>query len=57
MSTADSNLHALSAVLTRDIHANKFLSPEGKRKREKTWFGRAVSIVANYLSARGLCQQ
>ena len=48
MSTADSNLHALSAVLTRDIY-NKFLRPKAS-EREKTWFGRAVIIVATLLA-------
>ena len=44
MSTADSNLHALSAVLTRDVY-DKYLRPEAS-EREKTWFGRVVIIVA-----------
>ena len=48
MSTADSNLHALSAVLTRDIY-DKFVRPKAS-EREKTWFGRAVIIVATLLA-------
>jgi len=48
MSTADSNLHALSAVLTRDIY-DKFIRPKAS-EREKTWFGRAVIIVATLLA-------
>lgn len=48
MSTADSNLHALSAVLTRDIY-DKFIRPKAA-DREKTWFGRAVIVVATLLS-------
>ena len=48
MSTADSNLHALSAVLTRDVY-DKFVRPKAG-DREKTWFGRAVIVVATLLS-------
>lgn len=48
MSTADSNLHALSAVLTRDVY-DKFIRPTAA-DREKTWFGRAVIVVATLLS-------
>ena len=48
MSTADSNLHALSAVLTRDIY-DKFVRPKAS-EREKTWFGRAVIVVATLIS-------
>lgn len=50
MSTADSNLHALSAVVTRDLYHP--LRPESSEK-ERTWVGRAV-IVAATLSAAGL---
>ncbi len=48
MSTADSNLHALSAVLTRDVY-DKFVRPNAS-EREKTWFGRAVIAVATLLA-------
>lgn len=48
MSTADSNLHALSAVLTRDIY-DKFIRPNAG-EREKTWFGRAVIVIATLLA-------
>ena len=48
MSTADSNLHALSAVLTRDIY-DKFVRPKAS-EREKTWFGRAVIVIATLIS-------
>jgi SSS family solute:Na+ symporter len=48
MSTADSNLHALSAVLTRDVY-DKFIRPKAG-DREKTWFGRAVIVAATLLS-------
>ena len=48
MSTADSNLHALSAVLTRDVY-DKFVRPKAG-DREKTWFGRGVIIVATLLA-------
>jgi solute:Na+ symporter, SSS family len=44
MSTADSNLHALSAVLTRDVY-DRHIRPQASEK-EKTWFGRAVIIAA-----------
>jgi len=42
MSTADSNLHALSAVLTRDIY-DRFLRPKSSQ-RERAWFGRSVIV-------------
>lgn len=48
MSTADSNLHALSAVLTRDVY-DKFVRPNAS-EREKTWFGRAVIVVTTLLA-------
>jgi SSS family solute:Na+ symporter len=48
MSTADSNLHALSAVLTRDIY-DKFIRPNAG-EREKTWFGRGVIVIATLLA-------
>jgi Na+/proline symporter len=44
MSTADSNLHALSAVVTRDVY-DRYIRPKASEK-EKTWFGRGVIIVA-----------
>ncbi len=44
MSTADSNLHALSAVFTRDIYA-RYIRPDSTG-RERTWVGRAVIVVA-----------
>ena len=44
MSTADSNLHALSAVLTRDVY-DRHIRPQASEK-EKTWFGRAVIVAA-----------
>ena len=43
MSTADSNLHALSAVATRDLYHQ--VRPESG-DRERTWFGRGVIVVA-----------
>jgi solute:Na+ symporter, SSS family len=48
MSTADSNLHALSAVLTRDVY-DRFLRPRAS-ERERAWFGRTVIVVATMLS-------
>lgn len=48
MSTADSNLHALSAVLTRDVY-DRFIRPSAS-ERERAWFGRGVIVVATLLS-------
>ena len=53
MSTADSNLHALGAVLTRDVY-DRFIRPDASES-EKTWFGRAV-IVLGTLAAVGLVE-
>lgn len=53
MSTADSNLHALSAVLTRDVY-DRFLRPQAGQ-RERAWIGRAI-IVAGSLLALWLVQ-
>lgn len=44
MSSADSNLHALSAVVTRDVY-DRFLRP-GASERERAWVGRLVIVVA-----------
>jgi Na+/proline symporter len=44
MSTADSNLHALSAVLTRDVY-DQFIHP-GASERERVWIGRAIILLA-----------
>ncbi len=55
MSTADSNLHALSAVMTRDIF-DRFIK-RSATERERAWVGRAVIIhatgLALYLVIRG----
>lgn len=40
MSTADSNLHAMSALLTHDIY-DHFIRPEASQ-RERTWVGRSL---------------
>ncbi|MFP6900809.1 MAG: sodium:solute symporter family protein, partial [Opitutales bacterium] len=48
MSTADSNLHALSAVLTRDVYY-RFIRPQADEK-ERTWVGRAVIVVATLVA-------
>ncbi len=48
MSTADSNLHALSAVATRDIY-DRFIRP-GAAERERVWVGRLVILAATILS-------
>ncbi|NOX99521.1 MAG: sodium:solute symporter family protein [Verrucomicrobia bacterium] len=48
MSTADSNLHALSAVFTRDIY-DRLLRPSGTQN-ERAWVSRAVIVVATLLA-------
>ena len=48
MSTADSNLHALSAVATRDIY-DRFIRPTAG-ERERVWVGRIVILAATVLS-------
>ena len=48
MSTADSNLHALSAILTRDIY-DRFIKP-GSTQQTRTWVGRSVICFATILS-------
>jgi len=53
MSTADSNLHALSAVLTRDVY-DRYIRPKSG-ERERTWAGRIVIVVAT-LAAVGLVE-
>ena len=51
MSTADSNLHALGAVLTRDVY-DRFVRPEAS-EREKTWFGRIVIVLGTLAGDQG----
>jgi SSS family solute:Na+ symporter len=48
MSTADSNLHALSAVMTRDLY-DKFLRPSASEK-ERVWVGRSIILIATAAS-------
>ncbi len=48
MSTADSNLHALSAVVTRDLYGILF-RPKAS-ERERLWVGRLTVIVATAIS-------
>lgn len=48
MSTADSNLHALSALLTRDLY-DRFIRP-GAGERERVWVGRLMILAATALS-------
>ena len=48
MSTADSNLHALSALLTHDVY-DQFLRPHASQ-RERTWVGRAIIALATLLA-------
>lgn len=48
MSTADSNLHALSAVATRDFYG-RFVRPHAGQ-RERAWVGRGVIIAAALLA-------
>ncbi|MAG57614.1 MAG: hypothetical protein CMJ83_15080 [Planctomycetes bacterium] len=43
MSTADSNLHALSAVLTRDVY-DRFIRPKAS-ERERAWVGRGLIVI------------
>ncbi|MCZ6636199.1 MAG: sodium:solute symporter family protein [bacterium] len=40
MSTADSNLHAMSALLTRDVYG-RFIRPQASQQ-ERTWIGRGI---------------
>ncbi|MCB9883360.1 MAG: sodium:solute symporter family protein [Planctomycetes bacterium] len=47
MSTADSNLHALSAVATRDVYARLRRSAS---ERQRAWFGRFVIVIATCLA-------
>ncbi|QGJ71412.1 Sodium:solute symporter family protein [Planctomycetales bacterium 10988] len=44
MSTADSNLHALSALLTRDLYSH-FFRPQAK-EAERVWIGRFFILFA-----------
>lgn len=48
MSTADSNLHAMSAVVTRDIY-DRFIRPAAGGN-ERTWVGRAIISVVTIAS-------
>lgn len=48
MSTADSNLHALSAILTRDIY-DRFINPNSSQQT-RTWVGRGIICAATILS-------
>ncbi|MCG6156466.1 sodium:solute symporter family protein [Rubinisphaera margarita] len=48
MSTADSNLHALSALITRDVY-DQFLRPRAT-ERERVWVGRLVILAATFLA-------
>lgn len=48
MSTADSNLHALSAILTRDIY-DRYVNPEAS-EAQRTWVGRAIIFLATALA-------
>ena len=48
MSTADSNLHSLSAVLTRDVY-DHFIRPDSSEK-ERAWVGRIVIVLATILA-------
>ncbi|MFC1614123.1 sodium:solute symporter [Gemmatimonadota bacterium] len=50
MSTANGNLHALSALVTNDIY-KRFFRPGGKAgQRELVWVGRAVIAMASVVS-------
>ncbi len=48
MSTADSNLHALSAVFTRDVF-DRLLKPKASQN-ERAWVSRAVIVVTTLLA-------
>jgi len=48
MSTADSNLHAMSAVVTRDIY-DRFIRPTAG-ENERTWVGRAIISIVTIAS-------
>ena len=48
MSTADSNLHALSALVTHDVY-DQFVRPQASQ-RERTWVGRALIGVVTALA-------
>lgn len=48
MSTADSNLHALSALLTHDVY-DQFVRPAASQS-ERTWVGRAVIAAVTVLA-------
>jgi len=48
MSTADASLHALSAVLTRDIY-DRYIRPKASQK-ERAWVGRIVIVISAALA-------
>ena len=48
MSTADSNLHALSALLTRDTY-DQFIHPRAT-EQERAWVGRIVIVITTLLA-------
>lgn len=48
MSTADSNLHALSAVLSRDVY-DQFVRPQASES-ERVWVGRLIILLATVFS-------
>lgn len=48
MSTADASLHALSAVLTRDIY-DRYIRPKASEK-ERAWAGRIIIVIAAMLA-------
>jgi SSS family solute:Na+ symporter len=48
MSTADSNLHAVSGVVLRDVY-DRFLRP-GAGERERAWVGRGIIVGATLLA-------
>ena len=48
MSTADSNLHAMGALITRDIY-DQFVRPQAN-EAERVWVGRVVILLTTFLS-------
>jgi SSS family solute:Na+ symporter len=48
MSTADSNLHALSALITHDVY-DQFIRPEASQQ-QRTWVGRGLIVAVTVLA-------
>lgn len=48
MSTADSNLHSLSAIFTRDVY-DQYIRPKAS-EQERVWVGRLIIVAASALA-------